>query len=380
MAYFRNRAVNLLNLHYAIHAVTLGSGAFFLVYILKAGVPVPGALLALAAVLAGRFLIRPAVVPLAIRIGIRRVLILGTLFLVIQFPLIAEVHGVDWALYASCAVWSIGDTLYWTSYHAYFAALGDHDHRGHQVSAREAVVAVIGIISPLATGWALVTFGARIAFNVVAVIQVLAAVPLFWTPDVAVARHAPGAIRAAAPGVLLFIADGWIVTGFIVVWQIGLFLSLGEDFLAYGGALAVAALAGAVFGLLLGRHIDAGHGTRAVWLAIAALVVTIAFRAAAIGDAGFAIAANALGALVTCLYTPTLMTAVYNLSKRSPCPLRFHVATEGGWDAGGATSCVIAALMIRAGVPLFAGVLLSLGGAAMAFILLRRYYRLNAGT
>lgn len=374
MAYFANRAVNLLNLHYAIHAITLGSGAFFLVYVLKAGVSVPGALAALAAVLAGRFVLRPAVVPLAVRIGIRRVLITGTIFLVAQFPLISEVQGLNWAFFASCVVWSVGDTLYWTSYHAYFAALGDHEHRGHQVSAREAVVAIIGIVSPLATGWALVTFGARIAFNTAGVIQFLSAAPLLWTPDIPVAREVRGAVTAAWPGVLLFVTDGWIAAGFIVTWQIVLFYSVGENFLAFGGALAAAALAGSIIGLVLGRHIDAGHGRRAVWLAIGALVVTIVLRAAAAGDPYWAVAANALGALVTCLYTPTLMTAVYNLSKRSPCPLRFHVATEGGWDVGGAVACLIIALMAGHGVPLAAGVLLALAGAVSAFILLRRYY------
>lgn len=378
MAYFANRAVNLLNLHYAIHAITLGSGAFFLVYVLKAGVSVPGALAALAAVLAGRFILRPAVVPLAVRIGIRRVLITGTIFLVAQFPLISEVRGLNWAFFASCTVWSVGDTLYWTSYHAYFAALGDHEHRGHQVSAREAVVAIIGIVSPLATGWALVTFGARIAFNTAGVIQFLSAAPLLWTPDVPVAREVRGAVTAALPGVLLFVTDGWIAAGFIVTWHIVLFYSVGENFLAFGGALAAAALAGSIIGLVLGRHIDAGHGRRAVWLAVGALVVTILWRAAAAGDAYWAVAANALGALVTCLYTPTLMTAVYNLSKRSPCPLRFHVATEGGWDAGGAIACLIIALLASYGVPLAAGVLLALAGAASAFVLLRRCYPVAA--
>lgn len=159
-----------------------------------------------------------------------------------------------------------------------------------------------------------------------------------------------------------------------MTWQIVLFYSVGENFLAFGGALAAAALAGSIIGLVLGRHIDAGHGRRAVWLAIGALVVTIVLRAAAAGDPYWAVAANALGALVTCLYTPTLMTAVYNLSKRSPCPLRFHVATEGGWDVGGAVACLIIALMAGHGVPLAAGVLLALAGAVSAFILLRRYY------
>ena len=69
MAYFRNNTVNLLNLHYGIHSVAFsGAGAFYIVYLLKAGVPVPGVLGALAAILAVRFAFRPIVVPL-VRFG-----------------------------------------------------------------------------------------------------------------------------------------------------------------------------------------------------------------------------------------------------------------------------------------------------------------------
>ena len=57
-----------------------------------------------------------------------------------------------------------------------------------------------------------------------------------------------------------------------------------------------------------------------------------------------------------------MMTAVYTLAKRSPCMLRFHVATEGGWDAGGAAGLLTVALTIRLGFPLFTGVLLSVAG------------------
>jgi hypothetical protein len=90
-----------------------------------------------------------------------------------------------------CVVASLGDTFYWSTYHAYFAALGNHEIR-----------------------------------------------------------------------LKLFLADGWIGAGYHFVWQIALFLSLGESFVAYGGALALAALVGAVAGLVLGRHIDAGHAAQ----------------------------------------------------------------------------------------------------------------------
>ncbi len=79
MAFFRNSTVNLLNLHYGIYAVALsGGGAFFAAYLLKAGVSVPGVFTAFALILMGRFIIRPFIVPIAVRVGIRNLVIAGT--------------------------------------------------------------------------------------------------------------------------------------------------------------------------------------------------------------------------------------------------------------------------------------------------------------
>jgi len=375
MAYFRNSIVNLLNLHYGIHAVALsGGGAFYVAYLLKVGISVTGVLASLALILGGRFVIRPLVLLLAIRWGVKPLVIAGTVLGAMQFPLLAEVHGIGPTLLMLCLLSAAGDTVYWSTYHGYFASLGDHAHRGQQIGVREAIAAIVGIISPLATGWMLVAFGPRVAFGMAACILFLSALPLLWTPNVAVARHVPGAFKAAIPGMLLFLADGWIAGGYYFLWQIALFLSLGEDFLAYGGALAVAALVGAVGGMLLGRHIDAGHGTRAVWLALGVAALVTILRAAALRHAALAVIANALGSLVACLYIPTMMTALYNQAKRAPCTLRFHIAAEGGWDVGGASSCLTAALLTALGVPLSVSILLSLLGIGGAFILLRRYY------
>ena len=374
MAYLRNNTVNLLNLHYGIHALALnGGGVFFGVFLLKAGLSAPAVLMALALILVVRFALRPLVLAVAKRVGLKPVVIFGTIATGLQYPCLAFVHGIDVALAALIAAAAIGDTFYWTSYHAYFAALGDAEHRGHQIGAREALASVVGIVAPLIGGWALTTLGPQIAFDTVAGVQVLAALPLLGTPDVVVARSAPGAFKAALRSVLLFAADGWICASYLFVWQIALFLSLGESFSAFGGAMAIAAIAGAVVGLLLGRHIDAGHGGRAAWLAFAALALTIVMRAASAGPA-MAIAANALGALVVCLYIPTMMTAVYNQAKDSPCPLRFHVATEGAWDAGCASGSFASAALIAAGAPLWSAILLALGGAVTTLVLLRAYY------
>jgi hypothetical protein len=375
MAYLRNGTINLLNLHFGIHAIAIEAGnVFFAVFLLKAGLSTPAVLAAIAFILAVRFLVRPLVVVLATRWGLRPLVVLGTIISALQFPLLAEVHGIGFPLLAACLIASLGETLYWTSYHSYFAALGDAEHRGHQIGAREALASLAGIIGPLAGGWALATLGPRIAFGTVAVVQVLSAIPLLGMRNVAVAQTVPGAYRAAWRGVALFAADGWIGTGHAFVWPIALFLSLGESFTAFGGALALAAVVGAIAGLLLGRHIDAGHGAHAAAIACGSFAALTLFRALSTDNAVLAVVANACGAIVACLYIPTLMTAVYNQAKRAPCTLRFHVAAEGGWDFGGATGCLVAALMAAAGLPLSNGILLSLGGISLSFVLLRLYY------
>ena len=138
--------------------------------------------------------------------------------------------------------------------------------------------------------------------------------------------------------------------------------------------MALAALVGAASGLVLGRLIDAGHGTRAAAIALVALIMAVTFRAASFGNAPLAVFANAAGALVSCLYVPALGTAIYNQAKRSPCTLRFHIAAEAGWDLGGASALLIAAGLLSAGLPIGTGILLSLLGAMAAFHLLRTYF------
>jgi len=375
MAFFHNRTVNLVNLHYVIGSVAMGGGgAFFSVYLLKAGLSVPAALLALAAMFALRLVLRMMLLPFGIRFGVRRLVMLGALLMGSSYPFLVGVHGLGAGLLALVVVSALADTVYWPSYHAYFAAIGDADHRGQQLGVREAITASLGIVTPLFFGWLLVAFGPRTAFFATGAVQALSAIPLLFTPDVKTPARAPGAFRAAISSAMLFVGDGWVAAGYFITWQIALFVALGESYLAYGGALAVAALVGAVGGLLLGRWIDAGKGGRAVFYAVGLLAAVIAMRASVLHSPVLAVTANALGALVGCLYVPTMMTAVYNQAKRSPCVLRFQIAAEGGWDVGVTTGLSAAAAIVWSGASIGWAIAPSLVGAAFVFVLLRRYY------
>ncbi len=379
MAFLSNDAINRVNLHSGIQALAHGAGGiFFLVILLRAGVSAPAALVAQAAILAGRFVLRPAILPLAKRWGLKPLLIVGTVGMALQYPLLAEVRGVDRALLTLCVATSIAEVFYWVAYNAYFAALGDAEFRGHQIGAREALVAVAGIVAPALGALALVTLGTRWTFAGVGLVQAAAAIPLLGVPNVAVQPKTPGAFRAARLGVGLMALDGWFDASFLFVWQIALFVSLRESISAYGGAMAAAGLVGAVCGLFLGRRIDAGHGRKIAVAAYGVVAAVVLLRAASLGSPWFAVGANALGALAMPLLIPALASATYNLAKASPCPLRFQMVTEAGWDIGCGSACLCAAALTAGGVPLSASVLLALPGLAASTVILRRYYSAKA--
>jgi hypothetical protein len=375
VSYFSNDAINRVNLHAAIQALAQGAGGvFFLVFLLKAGLSIPLTLIAQAAIVAGRFAVRPALLPLGKRWGLKPLLIAGTLALAVQYLVLAEVHGPGAMLLVLCIVTSAAEVLYWLSYNATFSALGDAEHRGQQVSAQVALVAVSGIGAPLAGAWALVNFGAQIAFALVACVQVAAAIPLLWLPNIRVRARADGSLRAAKPGILFSAFDGWFDAYFILLWRIALFVTLGESFSSYGGAMALAGLVGAVCGLVLGRHVDRGHARRALIIAYGALTLVLLLRGASLGFPRMAVAANALGSLAMILISPTI-GVISNLAKASPCPLRFHMGTEAGWDVGCFAACVISAALIASGVPPSIAILLALPGVAGSVLILWRLHR-----
>ncbi|HZC17415.1 MAG TPA: hypothetical protein VE309_11705 [Caulobacteraceae bacterium] len=374
MAFFKNDAVNLLNLHHGLHALALsGGGAFIGVFLLRAGVPAPLVLAAMALVNLGRFLLRPLMLAPARRWGLKPLAITGVLLCTLQYPLLAGVHGPGWRLLLLCAVSAFGDTVYWTAYHAWYALAGDAEHRGQQLGVREALAGLVGVAAPLLTGWALTAYGPRVAFWATALVVLAAALPLVFAPNVKIAPAAPAAFRAALRGAGLFAVDGWRYGAFMA-WQIALFLTLGESFTGYGGAVALAALAGAAAGLVLGRFIDLGHGRRVVWIIAGGLALVDLMRAASVDSPALAVAANAAAALAGALYAPTLMTAVYNLAKGAPCAMRFQIAADGGWDAGAGSACLAAAALLQLGAPMRLAILLSLPASAVLLVLLRRYY------
>ncbi len=374
MATFKNSAINRIYVHAGLQSfATSAGGAFIYVYLLKAGIAVQLVLLTISAVMALRLLIRPLVVPLARRIGLRNTLIFGTVADASSYLLLPEVDGLGLWLVAYVALASFGTAFYWTCYHACVAQLGDEEHRGAQVSAREAVAAVSGIIGPLFGGLVLTFMGPFYAFAAATLVYLAAALPLLHIEpmpvehDVAISR----ADRNFAFGIAF--SDGVVAASVNFLWRIVLFQTLGEKFDSFGGALAVAGLAGAVMGLGIGKMIDRGFHHQSRIIGISAMTIAVALQAFGFASPWSAVAANMFEAAAIPLYISAIMAPLYRAGAASGCPLRFNVYGENGFDSGAGTGCLVAALLLWAGTGYFWPLIMGLAGCAAVYAVLRGY-------
>jgi len=373
---FSNPDVNRLIAHTMLHQLAWGlSGVFLGVFLLRQGISPANIFLAVAAIFVLRFIFRPLVPITVSAIGSRRTLVLGTLLFALQYPSLALVHGIGPALLLYCGVTALGDAFFWTCYHAFYATAGDAERLGSQIGQRSLLGALVGAFGPALGGFLLAAFGPWSAFGAATVIEVAAILPLLKVKAPHFERIAPpGAFAAARRGVLLFCTDGWITCCSAFAWDMLAFRVLGARFDTFGGMLTAAALTGSLGSAIFGRVIDTRHARRAVWVSVAVSVFCLLMKSVSgfspVMVVGAAIVSNLLGGL----YIPSLMTAVYNEAKFAPCPLRFQLAAEGGWDLGGALGCIAGAAACTLGMPLQAVILLALPGVAAQGYLLSGVY------
>jgi MFS transporter, DHA1 family, inner membrane transport protein len=362
MGYFVNRSVNLIYMHAGLQAfASYGGEAFAFVYLLKAGIPAPVVLLAIAAMFGSRMIFRQLVLPMVRRVGMRRALVISILAEAATYPILSQITGTGPLLLGYLTLWAFSSSLYWTTYHSYVAMLGDNHLRGAQTSAVEMIGMMMGIAAPAVTGLLLTMFSPIVAFGVVGLAMAASTLPVLAGPDPQVADEAemPVETRRAARAILF--ADGLRTGCFHFAWLIALFITLGSSFAAFGGAMALTGLAGAVAALFLGRAIDLGKGLGAVRIGFAAIGVAAVARVVGYPVPVWALAANVAAALAWPLYATAFNARVYTLARQSPCALRFHIVAEGGWDMGTCLSCLAAAGLLQAGfsfhLPLAIGVL-----------------------
>lgn len=361
----RSRLAGLLNLHAGFVMVSAQvAGNFFAVYLLKSGFSLALTFLALAAILAVRFVLRFLVLWLVPRLGLRYSLALGTAIRATGFlPLAYATHPAGLAAWIGLS--ALADALYWPLYHAAFATVGEPATRGRQVGGLETIRAATGIVGPALGGWLMAVSGPATVFALGAALQLGALWPLLAMGEIA-SGPVPDMRRSLQGdrlGFLIFVSDGFVQIGWTFVWSLALFLSLKSSFEIYGGAMALSGLVAAALAFTAGRALDLGHGGRLLLLVTVMMLLGIAARILAIGNGTAAFLVNAFSVIAISLYTPVIMNTVYNRAHRLG-PLSFHFFTESGWDIGGILGCSAAALVAALGgsmgyamVPSFFGML-----------------------
>lgn len=380
MSWFSNKALNRVYLHGAIQTFAEnGGGVFLFVFLLKAGVPLPYVLCSIAAINAVRYVLRRFILPVARRFGLRNTLIAGTVLESGTYWLVPWIDGLGPLLYIWIVFGAIGSVTYWTCYHAYVASTGDNETRGSQTGVIEALAAIVGVIAPAGMTLLLVFSGPKAAFFVVAMIQMAAALPLIGLPARPIEDAEPDR-RILRKGRIFFFVDGWAVGLSYFLWQIALFVTLGEEFAVYGGTMVLAGIAGAAMSLIVGKFIDIGHGGKVAVVAYSAAASVAIAKSFAVGVPWAAMAITAVSAMVSAVHAPAIMARLYNLAQDSGCTLRFNMATEGGWDLGSASACLFAAALLGMGISAAAIIWLAAPALFATGLMLRASYREDAGT
>jgi MFS transporter, DHA1 family, inner membrane transport protein len=372
MKFFANSAINRIYMHSALQCFATNAGATFIyVYLLKAGIALPVVFLIIALVVLSRPLLRFAVLPIVLHYGLRKVLLFGTILDASSYLILGHVHGLDQWLIFYIAASAQGTTFYWTCYHSMVARLGDEEHRGAQVSAREAIYALTGIVGPLFGGLMLAFVGPDAAFMSAGLIYALAVLPILGGQDLAVERdlEIKPAMKWFAFGFAF--SDGLVAASVNFMWRIVLFKSLSESFQAFGGALALAGVAGALMGLVMGRMIDLGHHKRSYQIGLTAMALVILVEAYGFVTPWGALLATMLSAMAGPLYMSSIMVPFYNAGKASGCTLRFNIAGENGFDSGAGLGCLVAALLTWFSIGFFWPLLIGLFGCAALYFLLQ---------
>lgn len=367
--------------HTALQSFVEASGGLFVAgFLVRQGLSPALALVSMALVLLSRFALRGAVLPLAHAYGLRSVLLLGIGIRAISFMMLPFIEGLGAILVGYILVSGLGSVLYWTGYHAYVSAAGDDAAMGRQVSIQQATNASVGIIAPVAGGFLIAGAGPIAAFAVIAALQLVAGLPLLGAANPVIdpgLRADPEIVRF---GRRLYFAEGLQAGCAVIVWNLALFVTLGQSFESFGGALALAGLGAAAGSLVIGKLIDGGRGTHSLALAYGLGAGVLVLKALAWASPLPALVATALGALATPMLATAMLSPLYAMAKRSSSTLRFNMATEGGWDLGCSVACLAAAAALASGMGYALPIMLGLAGIAAIAWGLAGWYRQAALT
>lgn len=377
-SFFKNKTINLLNLHAGLHRFSTNIfDTFGAIYLIHLGLSFPTVALVWAGSCAVRFFLRPLSVVLSEKIGLRKAVIFGVIINSGIFFVLSLISGLNIWLYFYIFYLALCDITYWLPYHSYYAAAGDDGLRGKQVGAQLSFTAVMRTIAPLMGGILIVSMGFSSLYIVATIVMLISVLPLFFMKNVSPGKRMDWqeALQSIDKrGLIMQLGDGILYAhGFI--WTIVLFYLVG-NYVVFGGLVAFEILATAILFLLLGYYLDRnnGHGRNFSKIGLGLIGAVVVMRALWVSSVPEIIFSDIVIALAMTFFSLSFGVGFYNLAKRSANTLWFNFFGESGWDIGAAAALSVAAGLYALGVPLRYIILFSLLGLFIIYRVLMKFY------
>jgi len=375
--FLKNRAENLLSAHFGLQNFAASIvNIFFGVYLYQIGIPLWEIFLIWGITFFTRCLLRPVVLPLYFRYGVRRMLIIGIICNAISFLALERVTEVGIWLGIFMLLVAITDIFYWTAFHLYFALLGENMRRGKQVAIRNCMEFLSSFLAPLVSAILIVKINFSAIFWVGAGFLFLSGIPLFFVPDVELPepqKFFPAVKIIEKSGFWLFFMDAIFSQAHGFTWTLVLFIFVGK-YLTFGGLLSLAVLFQMIAALFLGQRFDRGNGKKLVPLGVILLTLTVFGRVFMTASIPAIIFFDVLFILGFLLLYPFYLATFYNAVKSSRHPLYFQVVAESGWDMGSVIITGFASVFLYLGGDLKYIMLFGIFGLFGVAFVLKRYF------
>ena len=153
--------------------------------------------------------------------------------------------------------------LWWVPYHTDFAKFSEKRNRGKQIAFLSSITSVIQIITPVISGWVIITFGFPVVFFMGLILQASAVLPLLFLPEVnerfswSIGRaYKEFLSKKNRKMVVAYMGDGAQNIIGVVVWPLFIWQLLEGDFLKVGIVSALIVLTTVILRLAIGDYID----------------------------------------------------------------------------------------------------------------------------
>lgn len=375
-SFFKNKIVNLLNIHSGLHRFSDNIfNVFGAVYLLQLGLSYPLVALAWIGSCVIRFLVRPISIILSQKAGLKKALIFGIFVNGGIFFALSKVTGLNGWLFFYMSYLALCDIFYWLPYHSYYAVAGDHADRGKQVGVLFGLITLLSMVAPLVGGILITHFGFSTLCVFATAIMLISSVPIFFLPVLSAGETMTfkSAYKSIDKrGLILQLGDGFMAMH-TFVWTIALFYLVG-NYVTFGILTAFQLFMTSLMFLVLGYYLDKGKGKWIMFTGVVLIALVIILRAFWVTTIPQIIIIDIIFALAFTFHFSSFGVALYTLAKKTPNTLWFHFFAECGWDIGMATALSVSVILFIFGVPLKLVVLFSLVGVLIVFSVLKKFY------